>query len=287
MYQGRPYPDPDKPKTPDGLTLPLPPGSLIKGLPEMLDGHEADVPDHFTIGFDPGFWGGDSLKDASSHADAEVWEEWAQIPSEEHARRARSGPKTDTGKQRIRLNALKHGLCAKSIIVPGESQDDYDDMRADLLDQFKADTPQEGILVDQLAQSYWLLLRARRKETELLAHQANLQVWEWTDEYLRSVERFNRYRNGAERAYQRALATLQKFQREWKKSNGTPRRERVQVRHLIFNFGPKDNQFVLRTVSYGENLKEKYVERIPLSIYRNGLYYQPDPEPEPLEPQAM
>jgi hypothetical protein len=276
MYEGRPYPDPDKPKTPDGLTLPLP-ETLITSVPRILDGHEADVPDCFTVGFDPTFWGGDSLKDTSTHAHAEVWEEWVQIPSEEDARRARSGPKTAIGKERIRLNALKHGLCAKSVIVPGESQDD-DDMRADLLDQFKADTPQEGILVDQLAQSYWLLLRARRKETELLAHQANLQAWEWTDEYLRSVERFNRYRNAAERTYQRALATLQRFQKEWKKANGTPRRERVQVRHLIFNFGPKDDRFVLRTVSHGENLKEKYVERIPLSVYRNGLYYHPKPQ---------
>jgi hypothetical protein len=273
----RPYPEPGKPLTPDGLTLPLP-RTFINSSPITLQGHKADLPECFTVGFDPAFWGGPALKHVSSHAHAEVWEEWAHLPDEEDSRRARSGPKTDAGKQRIRLNALKHGLCAKSVIVPGESPEEYDEMRADLLDQFKADTPQEQMLVDQLAQSYWALLRARRKETELLASQAAMQAWEWTDEYLRSVERFNRYRSSSERAYQRALATLQKFQKEWKKANPEVRkREKVTVRHMIFNMGPYSDRFVMRIVSSGDSPKSTYIDRIPLSAYRNGLYVRDEP----------
>jgi hypothetical protein len=275
--ESKPYPDPNKPLTPDGLTLPLP-RTFINSDPVTLEGHKADLPDYYTVGFDPAFWGGPPLKNPSSHAQVEVWEEWAHIPDEEDTRRSRSGPKTEAGRQRIRLNALKHGLCAKSVIVPGESPEEYDDMRADLLDQFKPDTPQEQMLVDQLAQSYWALLRARRKETELLASQAAMQAWEWTDEYLHSVERFNRYRNSSERAYQRALGTLQKFQKEWKKANPDVRtRDRVTVRHMIFNVGYYEDRFVMRIVSFGDKPKSTHIDRIPLSQYRNGLYLRDEP----------
>ena len=203
------------------------------------------------------------------------------MPDEEDSKRSRSGPKTQAGKDRSKVNALKHGLCARSTIVAGESIEEYQAVHAALVEQFRPDSPQEEMLVDQLAQCYWQVLRARRKETELLAYQAETPVWEWSEEYFRSVERFNRYRTAIDRSYQRALNTLQKFQKEWRKSHPEIHsREKVTVRHMIFNVGPDNDRFVLRIVSYSDDPKATYTERIPLSEYRGGLYVRETPREE-------
>jgi hypothetical protein len=188
----------------------------------------------------------------------------------------------------MRLNALKHGLCAKSIIVPGESADQYDDMRADLLDQFAPETPQEEMMVDQLAQAYWMLLRARRKEAELQAYQAEMPVWEWSDDYFKSVERFNRYRGSIERAYYRALAALQKFQREWRKANpvGGNDKGRIKVLHIVYRMSDVESSYVLRIVSSSAKSGISYTEKIPLSEYRGGIYLREEDPDEPLDEAA-
>jgi len=43
-----------------------------------------------------------------------------------------TGPKTEEGKAVVRLNALRHGLRARSILLPGENVEDYHQLCADL-----------------------------------------------------------------------------------------------------------------------------------------------------------
>ena len=54
--------EPDKPLTPDGLTLPLPKG-LLSSVPRALNGEFANLSNFFTIGFDQDYWGGPPLRD--------------------------------------------------------------------------------------------------------------------------------------------------------------------------------------------------------------------------------
>ena len=46
-----------------------------------------------------------------------------------------TGPRTQTGKARSRLNSRKHGLAAKTLIIVGEHADDFDELRAALMDE--------------------------------------------------------------------------------------------------------------------------------------------------------
>ena len=52
-----------------------------------------------------------------------------------NARRS-TGPQTPEGKAVIRLNALRHGLLARDVVLPGEDADAFEDLwnqvRADL-----------------------------------------------------------------------------------------------------------------------------------------------------------
>src|SRR6266851_5868443 len=75
-----------------------------------------------------------------------------------------TGPSTPEGRAAVRLNGLKHGLCAETIVVPGEDPAEFQAM----LDAYRAEyhpaTPTDEFLVRQLAMADWRLLRLHRIE---------------------------------------------------------------------------------------------------------------------------
>src|SRR5258707_4531377 len=74
------------------------------------------------------------------------------------------GPPTPEGRAAVRLNGLKHGLCAETIVVPGEDPAEFEA----LLDAYRAEyqpaTPSAEFLVRQVAMADWRLLRLHRIE---------------------------------------------------------------------------------------------------------------------------
>lgn len=44
-----------------------------------------------------------------------------------------TGPRTPAGKAKVSVNALRHGLTAREVILPNENPDDFDAFRAELL----------------------------------------------------------------------------------------------------------------------------------------------------------
>ena len=71
-----------------------------------------------------------------------------------------TGPKTETGKAQSRMNACKHGLTARKIVIPGEDPKKFDRLRAELWDEWQPRPGMQSILVDRLAGQIWRLLRA-------------------------------------------------------------------------------------------------------------------------------
>ena len=75
-----------------------------------------------------------------------------------------TGPKTPEGRAAVRLNGLKHGLTASTLVLRGESESDFED----LLDSFEAEhhpsTPTEEALVRQMAMAQWRLRRLYHME---------------------------------------------------------------------------------------------------------------------------
>ena len=62
-----------------------------------------------------------------------------------------TGPRMNAGKARSRLNSRKHGLTAKTLIIVGENADDFDQLRADLMDEYDPQSSLECELVERLA----------------------------------------------------------------------------------------------------------------------------------------
>src|SRR4030081_324557 len=75
-----------------------------------------------------------------------------------------TGPKTPEGRAAVRLNGVKHGLTAETIVLNGESQADF----TNLLDSLEAEhapaSPTEEALVVQLAMATWRLRRLYHAE---------------------------------------------------------------------------------------------------------------------------
>ena len=70
-----------------------------------------------------------------------------------------TGPRSHEGKARSRLNSRKHGLTAKTLIIVGENADDFDQLRAELMDEHDPQSALECELVERLAGILWRLRR--------------------------------------------------------------------------------------------------------------------------------
>lgn len=91
-------------------------------------------------------------------------------PKELEARRANArkstGPQTVKGKQRSRLNALRTGLYARSLVgsmrALGEREEEYQRLLRDLMDAHQPGNAAERMLVEDLAALRWQKIRCQR-----------------------------------------------------------------------------------------------------------------------------
>jgi hypothetical protein len=73
-----------------------------------------------------------------------------------------AGPRTANGKASSSGNSLKHGLASGRVIIPGEDPAEFEALLNDLNAEHVPATPTEQMLVQQMAQSWWLMQRAIR-----------------------------------------------------------------------------------------------------------------------------
>jgi hypothetical protein len=85
-----------------------------------------------------------------------------------------TGPSTEQGKRRSRRNAIRHGLCAETVIEIVEDIEDYRGFEAAVIADYDARTAVERELVLRLASLLWRLRRATSIETDLLRIQAEI-----------------------------------------------------------------------------------------------------------------
>jgi hypothetical protein len=78
-----------------------------------------------------------------------------------------TGPQTQRGKAVVRLNALRHGLLARDVVLPGESADAFEELLSQVRAEFAPVGPIEELLVDRLVKIMWRLCRLDRVETAL------------------------------------------------------------------------------------------------------------------------
>jgi hypothetical protein len=80
-----------------------------------------------------------------------------------------TGPRTEPGKQRSSLNALRHGLTAQTAVLPTEDPETYQRHIQQFLDEYKPANPTETQLVQEIANTAWRLNRIPFLEAELIS----------------------------------------------------------------------------------------------------------------------
>ena len=132
-----------------------------------------------------------------------------------------TGPKTDAGRARSRMNALRHGLTAAQAVLPHEDEDDYEKLREGMLESYAPADTAELSLVEELANAYWRLLRLHRVENrywEQVGGSYNRADEGIAEALLQTPDRqmrnFFRYYAQVEHSYYRALAAANQIKRE-------------------------------------------------------------------------
>jgi hypothetical protein len=119
---------------------------------------------------------------ATSHANATPTPTPQSLIPESRTRANRAnaklstGPRTEPGKQRSSLNALRHGLTAQTAVLPTEDPETYQRHIQQFLDEYASATPTETQLVHEIANTAWRLNRIPFLEAELLSQNPSPQT---------------------------------------------------------------------------------------------------------------
>lgn len=89
-----------------------------------------------------------------------------------------TGPNTPEGKTLSSTNATKHGLLSKQVLLPSESEEEFEELSQGLREDLKPVGALETRLVEDIAADFWRLSRIRRIEAGVLAWVRYKIEWE-------------------------------------------------------------------------------------------------------------
>src|SRR5258708_11502461 len=93
----------------------------------------------------------------------------AQLTANRGNAQKSTGPKTEEGKKRCRINATRHGLTGQFHAFSHEDKRAFDEHCTNLMADFIAETYREKILAMSIAEHMWRLNRARAMENNIIA----------------------------------------------------------------------------------------------------------------------
>jgi len=165
-----------------------------------------------------------------------------------------TGPRTDSGKQRSSLNALRHGLTAASAVLPSEDQAAYDAHRRGFFDEYQPATPTETQLVIEVADTAWRLNRIPSLEAALLSQDPNPQT------LIPQLAALGLHSQRLSRQFQKAVDHLREIQSERRHDQERELRDAAALLELHKHKGvpwePADHGFV-----FSKDQVERFAQR--------------------------
>ena len=117
-----------------------------------------------------------------------------------------TGPKTPEGKTAVSMNALRHGLRARTVVLPGENREEFTQLCDDLEVEWHPQSRTEQFYVEQMAVSQWKLIRMEVSEVNLFKDTDDAK------NQLSLLDRLWQAQCRLERSYARAQRELQHLQ---------------------------------------------------------------------------
>jgi len=120
-----------------------------------------------------------------------------------------TGPRTPEGKAISSMNALKHGLNARDVVLKNdEEREEFAELLTDLAAELNPDGVLETLIFNRFLRASWDLRRVERLEVEQVAAGVDIP----DDAYHVSLELLARYKMRAERSFYRAHREIQALQ---------------------------------------------------------------------------
>ena len=195
-----------------------------------------------------------------------------------------TGPRTESGKQRSSLNALSHGLTARTAVLPTEDPDTYQRHIEQFLDEYKPATPTETQLVHEIANTAWRLNRIPFLEAELLSRATNPPTEQAATDFdivdaHRALATLGLHGSRLSRQFQKAIEQLRYIQDERRRLERRHLNEvaEILIRHQHKGL-PWDPEGFSREAGFVFS-KEQVERHAQHLICQNPAYYAPRPTP--------
>ncbi len=92
----------------------------------------------------------------------------AQLKANQENALLSCGPRTAAGKAKCSRNALKHGLLSMSVLMRGEKEEQFRDLRDGLMEELLPTGDLECVLFDRIVSAAWRLKRVLQLEAGIL-----------------------------------------------------------------------------------------------------------------------
>ena len=103
-----------------------------------------------------------------------------------------TGPRSEEGKRRSAMNAVKHGLAARTIVLAKEDQGKYAAFVKEIFESWEPANARERELAQLVADQQWRLRRIRDIEMDLLENGATVQEFNTLSIYQQRILRMMR-----------------------------------------------------------------------------------------------
>jgi hypothetical protein len=134
-----------------------------------------------------------------------------QIEANRRNAQKSTGPRTPEGKAAVSMNALRHGLRARTIVLPGEDREEFHQLCDDLEAEWNPQSRTEQFYVEQMAVSQWKLTRMEVGEVGVFQENAAPKT------QLPLLDRLWQAQCRMERSYARAQHELERLQNSRRK----------------------------------------------------------------------
>ncbi len=204
-----------------------------------------------------------------------------------------TGPRTETGKQRSALNALSHGLTARTAVLPSEDPAAYQQHCRQFHDEYQPATPTESQLVHELADTAWRINRIPLLEADLLARAANPPdeeaaiAFDIVDAH-RLLATLGLHGQRLSRQFQKTLVQLREIQADRREREQRDLRDAAALlelhKHKGIPWQPSDHGFV-----FSGDQVERFARRLKVLNESRHIehvrFHMPPPAPRSLSAQ--
>jgi hypothetical protein len=174
-----------------------------------------------------------------------------------------TGPRTDSGKRRSSLNALRHGLTAQTVVLPNEDPAAHQRHIQQFLDEYAPATATETQLVHEIANTAWRLNRIPLLEAELFSQNPDPRT------LIPTLATLGLHGSRLSRQFQNALDQLREIQDE---RRHLERRQLTEAAELFLRHQHKGLPWdpVAFSKEAGFVFSKDQIERHALQLVRNN-----------------